>query len=144
MKPLIITILLFFSSFVFAQNLSVLKIKVLYSNSNKPVAYKEAVLYNGAVELEDAFIFEDGTFAFVIDDTTFSHSDSIHFCINDDTLGNNDIWINNLRLLEWNKTSVYSIKITDFMYFTINEYDEYCKKNGLMPRRKNTLAKDVK
>ncbi len=145
MKALIVTSLLFFSSFVFSQNLSVLKIKVLDSNSNRSIAYKEAILYNGAIELNSSFTDEEGKCTFIIDDTTFINSDSIHFCIKtDDSLSNNYIYIDNLSLLESNKISNYSIKITGFMYFTTEEYAEYCKKNGLMPRRKKTLAKDVK
>jgi len=145
MKALIITSLLFFSSFVFSQNLSVLKIKVLDSNSHRSIAYKEAILYNGSIELNSSFIDEEGKCTFIIDDTTFTNSDSIHFCIKiDDSLSNSYIYINNLRLLESNKIGNFSIKITGFLYLTTEEYTEYCKKNGLMPRRRKTLAKDVK
>lgn len=138
MKALIITSLLFFSSFVFSQNLSILKIKILDSNSHRAIAYKEAILYNGSIELNSSFIDEEGKCTFIINDTTFTNSDSIHFCIkiDDFSLSNSYIYINNLKLFENNKIGNFSIKITDFFYLTTEEYTEYCKKNNLIPRKK--------
>jgi len=145
MKVRIFIMFVFLSFTVFSQNISMLRITVFEDYSNKPTTYKEAILYNGTKVLNNSFSDENGTFIFIIDSFPFN-SDSVYFLINTgDTLSSNTkVFINNLGLLESNKIGNYSIKITDFKLFTQEEFSVYCKKNGLIPCRKRTLAKDVK
>lgn len=145
MKARILIMFVFLSFTVFSQNISMLRITVFEDYFNKPTTYKEAILYKGLKVLDNSFSDENGTFMFIVDSLPFN-SDSVYFLINtgDSLSSNTKIFINNLRLLESNKIGNYSIKITDFKLFTQEEFSAYCKKNGLIPRRKKTLAKDVK
>ncbi len=126
-----------------AQNIYTLDVKIK-DNNGQPLSYTNLYLYNGNIELCWSFSDERGSASFFIDSLPLN-SDSVYFLINTkDTLSRNTkIFINNLRLLEFNKIENYSIKIIGFRYSTIKEYEKYCKKNGLLPRRKKSLAKDV-
>ncbi len=145
MKTLILSLLMLISFAVFSQNIYVLKIAVFDSYSNKPITYKEAILYNETNAVNCSFSDETGELSFVIDSIPIN-TDSIYFLIKtgDSLSGNTKIYVNNLNLLDSNEIGNYSVKITGFKLFTQKEYVNYCKKNGLIPRRKKTLAKDVK
>ena len=127
-----------------AQNISMLDVEIK-DNYGQPLSNTNLYLYDGNTKLSWSFSDEKGNANFLIDSLSFN-SDSVYLLINTGiTLSSNTkIFINNLKLLESNKIGNISIKITDFKLFTQEEFSAYCKKNGLMPLRKNTLAKDVK
>ncbi|PKP16168.1 MAG: hypothetical protein CVU06_15155 [Bacteroidetes bacterium HGW-Bacteroidetes-22] len=142
MKTKIVIIFMFFSFTVFSQDISVLKIAVFENGSNKPVIYKDAILYDGLKVLGDSFLNDNGICTFTFD-SLFSNSDSVYFFIKtEDSLSYNiKVFINDLSLIDSNVFGNYSIKITYFNIFTQDEYIERCKKFGLMPRRKKLWQK---
>lgn len=144
MRVQIIVLFIFIPFVVFSQDLFMLKIKAINSRNNSPITYKDAVLYYNLKVLDNSFIDEKGSFTFIIETIPFN-TDSIYFYLKtEDTLSSNTkIYINKLNLLEGNNITNYNIRITDFRYFTTEEYTKYCKENGVIPRRKKTLAKDV-
>ena len=129
----------------FPQNILVLNLNVVNDDTKEPLIYKEVTLYCGASIMDCPFMDDEGNFTLIIDDTVSTNTDSIYFSINvgDTSCKTNKIFINQLKLLESNKIGCFLIKILRFEQYTPKEYDKYCKKNGIMPRRKKTLAKDV-
>jgi len=144
MRVQIIVLFIFFPFLIFSQDVFMLKINAIDSRTNNPITYKDVVLYYNFKVLDNSFIDEKGGFAFVLDTVPFN-TDSVYFYIKtEDTLSSNTkIFINKLNLLEDNNITNFNIRITDFRYLTTEEYTKYCKENGVMPRRKKTLAKDV-
>lgn len=126
-----------------AQNICIFDVEIK-DNHGQPFSNKNIYLYNCKTKISWSFSDKEGKASFLIDSLPFN-SDSVYLFIKEENSLNNNIkiFINTLRLLESNETGNYSIKITDFRLFTQEEYIKYCKKNGLMPRRKETLVKDV-
>jgi hypothetical protein len=144
MRTFIILSLILLSFAVYSQDIFMLNIAVFDNYSKKSIVFNEAVLYNSARVLDDSFIDEEGRLTFIVD-TILSNTDSVYFLIKtgDSLSSNTMIFFNKLRLLEINEIGNYLIQIIDFKTFTHEQYFQYCIKNGLIPRRNKTIAKDV-
>jgi len=144
MKIVSLILLMFFSLIGCSQNLIMITFTVSDNITHNPIIYKEAVLFHNSTIIDAPFIDDKGSFTFIIENLSFN-TDSVYFYIKtDDTLSSNTkIFINKLNLLKNNNIINYNIRITDFRYFTTEEYIKYFKENGLIPKRRETPAKDV-
>jgi len=143
MKNLLSFLFLLLSFFTFSQDVYVLRMTIFDNCTKNYVSYTESILYNDSKEVSSSFIDENGRLSLIID--KIFYNDSIYFCLitKDSLKSKTKIFLNELNFFKINNIANYSIKIISFNSFTIEEYKKYCKENGLIPRRKKTLAKDV-
>jgi hypothetical protein len=139
-KQILLILSVLLSLTAFCQDLYLIKLNLYDIELSSPVSYKNISLFDNDHIIGEPFIDSEGNVTLIIDSILFRVKDSLYFSIEGET---QKIHITQLRLLKNNKFNNINIKVVGFNAFTYLEYKKYCKRNGLIPRRKRTLAKDV-
>lgn len=123
-----------------AQDISVISVNI--NKSDAPLSYKNIFLFDGMEKISWSFTDKNGSCSFTIDAIPLN-TDSMYFSIKESDSSSLRIYIDELKLLRINEFENYAIRIIDLKLFNEEEYEKYLRENKFLPKRKQTLAKDV-
>ena len=127
------------SLLAYSQDYGLLKFKIYDTNTDKPILFAKVCLLNKDTIQCVASDF-DGYFSFIVN---MQKIDSAYLEIKIEQ-EKNKVFINEMPVLYHYKLSYFAIALYKFERFTQEEYKKYLKENRGIPKRKKTLAKDVK